>query len=482
MCEAQVKGYTGAKYKSFSNAADAEAFVSGSLTTAPPSPAKATSSTCDSSDYKGKKRTMRENVQDESRWDVVYSDGACKGNGTVGSYAGVGVWWGENDPRNIAERCPGDQTNNRAELIAIMRVLETTPKSKRPLLIKTDSQYSIKCFDEWLPGWVRNNFRTAAGQPVKNPGIIRYLAALFEARKLFGQEVRLQYVKGHSGDRGNDGADTQANIGAHKDPVPERDWAKLEREVKACAEEERRTSIDKPAMVPLQVATDDLPKPTETPRKMRKVSHELPFSRLPPPISPTRAAPKTPPLSKSIHTGPSALTFSTEATPSPPPPLSRTAAVVSSSPSNGTRTSAISSARSMAIAQTTTLRHEVFPYPTEPAAVSATAAQSLSPRKARNPQPHRLDSSSRQHSCAASPSPSRSPGIVRKFTDLPSASERALALGLVRTLHPPLPDATRQAPPPTPAKSMHMSVNKEDVDINDYLDCLVDDGDLSDDL
>jgi ribonuclease HI len=64
--------------------------------------------------------------------------------------------------RNIAERCPGEQTNNRAELIvsrnlyinvvnvinvvqAILRVLESTPFSKKPLLIKTDSQYSINC-------------------------------------------------------------------------------------------------------------------------------------------------------------------------------------------------------------------------------------------------------------------------------------------------------------------------------------------------
>ena len=36
---------------------------------------------------------------DESGWDVVYSDGACKGNGKVGSVAGIGVWWGPDDPR-----------------------------------------------------------------------------------------------------------------------------------------------------------------------------------------------------------------------------------------------------------------------------------------------------------------------------------------------------------------------------------------------
>ncbi|KAI0779252.1 hypothetical protein C8Q74DRAFT_680787 [Fomes fomentarius] len=55
-------------------------------------------------------------IEDKSGWDVVYSDGACKGNGKVGSVAGVGVWWGENNARNIAERC-APENNNRAEII-----------------------------------------------------------------------------------------------------------------------------------------------------------------------------------------------------------------------------------------------------------------------------------------------------------------------------------------------------------------------------
>ena len=68
--------------------------------------------------------------------DVVYTDGACSGNGQHGSVAGIGVWWGVDDPRyvlfsamplsaytyltcrsNLSERCPGLQTNNRAELL-----------------------------------------------------------------------------------------------------------------------------------------------------------------------------------------------------------------------------------------------------------------------------------------------------------------------------------------------------------------------------
>lgn len=51
-------------------------------------------------DSKGKKRAFGPEVSDTTGWDIVYSDGACKGNGKPGSIAGIGVWWGANDPRS----------------------------------------------------------------------------------------------------------------------------------------------------------------------------------------------------------------------------------------------------------------------------------------------------------------------------------------------------------------------------------------------
>ncbi|KAJ7508726.1 ribonuclease H-like domain-containing protein [Mycena galericulata] len=217
---------------------------------------------------------MMSDVADESQWDVVHSDGACKGNGQARPVAGVGVFWGPDDPRNIAERCPGDQTNNRAELIAILRVLETTPHSQRPLLIKTDSKYCIQCFQDWLPNWIRNNFVTADKQPVKNASLIRYLAAQLEARARRGQKVQLQYVKGHSGHQGNDGADAQANLGALQPPEAERDWARLEADLRQRLEIELSASHNKPEPVLLEVGNqqDGFVKRDlgESPTKLRK--------------------------------------------------------------------------------------------------------------------------------------------------------------------------------------------------------------------
>ena len=48
------------------------------------------------------KRTIGE-AENESGWDIVYSDGACKGNGKVDSVAGLGVWWGHHDARCVAQ-------------------------------------------------------------------------------------------------------------------------------------------------------------------------------------------------------------------------------------------------------------------------------------------------------------------------------------------------------------------------------------------
>jgi ribonuclease HI len=238
-----VKNFHGAIYKKLTTETEALAFItmeshsslpssrlsSSAVSPAAISPPRSVAAT--SSTFRPSTAIVANDKEDEPGYDVVYSDGACKGNGQAGSVAGVGVWWGWNDSRNIAERCPGDQTNNRAELIAIVRVLETAPFSQRPLMIKTDSKYSIKCFESWFPKWSTNGFRTANGQPVKNAGLIRYLAALLYAREKAGPKVIFKHVRGHVGIEGNECADRLANDGALKPELPERDWEQLIRDL-----------------------------------------------------------------------------------------------------------------------------------------------------------------------------------------------------------------------------------------------------------
>ncbi|PPQ64341.1 hypothetical protein CVT26_002224 [Gymnopilus dilepis] len=273
-CKAQIEGFSGAEYKKFTSSEEANSFMSAGLprTSAPSLP-------LDSKpvDSKGKKRAFGPEVSDTTGWDIVYSDGACKGNGKPGSIAGIGVWWGANDPRNLAERCPGDQTNNRAELIAILRVLETTPLTKKPLLIRTDSQYSIKCFKSWIMQWQKKDWKTSAGEHVKNAGIIRCISKQLDIRAKSGQKVVLEYVKGHSGDTGNDGADALANRGALLAEMTERDWKALEEKLdKELTRTPNSGDVSRIAIL----APDHLPEDDdmEAPVKVQKISRAESFS------------------------------------------------------------------------------------------------------------------------------------------------------------------------------------------------------------
>ncbi|KAI6048029.1 ribonuclease H-like domain-containing protein [Pisolithus marmoratus] len=263
-CYAQVKGFAGSLFKKFPTETEAEAFITAegrvshaSARETLSAPINYQSVTRTSAVVAGVAQSTGIRDADELEFDVVYCDGACKGNGGTGSRAGIGVWWGHNDPRNLSERCPGDQTNNRAELIAIVRILETTPPLTRKLLIKTDSQYSIGCrlafhfkviicssflsgVTSWIFKWMTNGFRTADGKPVKNRALIKYLAALLHARRITSQTVDFEHVRGHVGLEGNEAADRLATLGASQPPLPERDWEYLEQSVSKNAKWEKQ--------------------------------------------------------------------------------------------------------------------------------------------------------------------------------------------------------------------------------------------------
>ncbi|KAH8920016.1 RnaseH-domain-containing protein [Atractiella rhizophila] len=116
------------------------------------------------------------------------------------------------DGDEISERLPGKvQTNNRAELYAIIRVLESDPTPDKPLTILTDSKYSIQCLQDWFPAWQRNGWRTASKKPVENLDLILLCLMLLRGRK---KAPKFVHVRGHEGIEGNENADKLANNGA----------------------------------------------------------------------------------------------------------------------------------------------------------------------------------------------------------------------------------------------------------------------------
>lgn len=119
---------------------------------------------------------------------------------------------------------------------------------------------------KWIHKWKKNDWKSASGTTVKNEEIIRCIDSNLAIRSKLGQLVRLRHVKGHSGEVGNEGADSLANLGTLKPLIPERDWtaleAQLERELNDIDPNtvfddpmEIQGSIDPAESIPLEIQT-----------------------------------------------------------------------------------------------------------------------------------------------------------------------------------------------------------------------------------
>ncbi|KAI9711636.1 MAG: hypothetical protein M1828_001896 [Chrysothrix sp. TS-e1954] len=147
----------------------------------------------------------------------VWTDGSTLSNGKADSVGGIGIWFGPKDKRNVSSPLPGSkQTNNRAELTSILRTFPLIPPNQ-PLTIHTDSQYAINCLTKWHQTWSLNNWTNAAGKPVENRDLIEQILGVIGERRRVGRvETRLEWVRGHEGDVGNEGADGLA-VGAARE-------------------------------------------------------------------------------------------------------------------------------------------------------------------------------------------------------------------------------------------------------------------------
>jgi ribonuclease HI len=132
---------------------------------------------------------------------VVYADGACKGN------PGWGAWLKSGEHER--ELFGGERltTNNRMELTAVIEALAAL-KRQSNVVIHTDSQYVKNGITVWIHGWKSRGWTTADKRPVKNMELWQRLDALNTAH-----QVTWRWVKGHSGDPGNERADALANKG-----------------------------------------------------------------------------------------------------------------------------------------------------------------------------------------------------------------------------------------------------------------------------
>ena len=184
-CTQAINGFSGALFKKFDTRLEAEDFINGTKTINTIKPK--------SVDY------------------YVYTDGSCSRNGFKNAQAGIGVYFGPNDPRNLSERISGKQTNNTAEISALIqayKIVEPDLKQNKHIIVCSDSQYAIKCATSY--GRKQSEINWTADIP--NKDLVKTVYDLYKNQP----NIEFQYVAAHTGKSdihsvGNDAADRLAN-------------------------------------------------------------------------------------------------------------------------------------------------------------------------------------------------------------------------------------------------------------------------------
>jgi ribonuclease HI len=136
-------------------------------------------------------------------YDIVdiFTDGACSGNPGPGGWAAILRTGGHEREISGGE---AHTTNNRMELMAVIRALEAMKRSSA-IRLHTDSRYVMDGASKWMKKWKANGWKTADKKPVKNAELWRVLdAAMAE------HSISWKWVAGHSGHTENDRADALA--------------------------------------------------------------------------------------------------------------------------------------------------------------------------------------------------------------------------------------------------------------------------------
>lgn len=145
----------------------------------------------------------------------VFTDGACSNNGKINAKAGIGIYFKDNDPRNVSRRIQGKQTNNTAELLAVIEVfsiLKNEISSNEEIHIYSDSEYTIRCCGDYGEKSEKRQWKNKQGY-IPNHKLVQEIYELFK----FNPNVKIHYIAAHTGltdelSKGNEGADRLANL------------------------------------------------------------------------------------------------------------------------------------------------------------------------------------------------------------------------------------------------------------------------------
>ncbi len=185
-CNNSVKGYKNALYKKFDTLEEGEKFIESNLD-------KPVIQSCNPEYY-------------------VYTDGSCHHNGKQNASAGIGIYFGINDGRNISKRITGKMTNNTAELTAIIEayyIIENDISNGKQITIVSDSEYALKCVSSYGEKCCKKGWN----EDIPNKELVKTVYEMYKDKN----NVKFMYVKAHTNNTdihsiGNFNADKLANM------------------------------------------------------------------------------------------------------------------------------------------------------------------------------------------------------------------------------------------------------------------------------
>ena len=138
---------------------------------------------------------------------IIYTDGSSRGNPGPGGYGAI-LMWGEK-VKELSEAYR-KTTNNRMELLAVIKALLSIKKKEFPIHIYTDSKYVVESVEKkWLDNWIKTNFK--GGKKNKDLWLQYHkIAAPFQ--------IKFHWVKGHAGHPENERCDVLAVEAATNNP------------------------------------------------------------------------------------------------------------------------------------------------------------------------------------------------------------------------------------------------------------------------
>jgi ribonuclease HI len=211
-CNTQINGFSAAKYKKFDTKQEAKEFLKGIVLS---NSIEEKSYELGTNAFSVLMKTAKETVKEpELLFEpdyYVYTDGACSNNGMPDAKAGIGIYFGKDDACNLSEPVEGKQSNNTAELWAIIRtydIIEDSILEGNKICIMSDSRYAIQAATTYGEKQSKENWN----YDIPNKELVKKVYMLYKDKP----NVRFQWIAAHTGKSdihslGNEAADKLAN-------------------------------------------------------------------------------------------------------------------------------------------------------------------------------------------------------------------------------------------------------------------------------